>query len=74
MKPIYKHIIVCLSSIILGYTASQVFQRKDWVHIEVLAEGNAIVLHEKRLYELKEMVGEPEPSFQESLKRELKKR
>ena len=74
MKPIYKHIIICLASTMLGYTAGQVFPRKDWVHIEVLAEGSAIVLHEKRLYELKEVVGDPEPSFQESLKRELKKR
>lgn len=49
--------------------------QKDWVHIETLKIGTAVVLHKGYLYELKEIVGDSQDedgdsAFKESMKQE----
>ena len=49
--------------------------KKDWVHIEELNIGTAVVLHNGYLYELKEIVGDSQDedgdsAFKESMKQE----
>jgi len=49
--------------------------KKDWVHIEALNIGTAVVLHDGYLYELKEIVGDSQDedgdtAFKESMKQE----
>ena len=49
--------------------------QKDWVHIETLKIGTAVVLHNGYLYELKEIVGDSQDedgdsAFKESMKQE----
>ena len=68
-------VLILTSTTTGGMWYAYAHPQKDWVHIEALNIGTAVVLHDGYLYELKEIVGDSQDedgdtAFKESMKRE----
>ena len=68
-------VLILTSTTTGGMWYAYAHPQKDWVHIEKLNIGTAVVLHDGYLYELKEIVGDSQDedgdtAFKESMKQE----